>query len=81
LDDESDGLYKIRPILDNLADKFRKHYKPSQELSLDEAMIPRRGRLSFRIYNPVKLVKYGILVRTVCEATTGDIGNMEIYIA
>jgi hypothetical protein len=38
LDDEADRLYKIRPILDNLVENFRKHCKPSQELSLDEAM-------------------------------------------
>jgi hypothetical protein len=60
LDDEADRLYKIRPILYNLVEKFRKHYKPPQELSLDETMIPRRGRLRFRTYNPGKLAKYGI---------------------
>jgi hypothetical protein len=34
----------------------------------------------FQEYNPSKLVKYGILVLVVREATTGYIGNMEIYI-
>jgi hypothetical protein len=81
LDNEANRLYKIRPILDNLVDKFRKHYKPPQELSLDKAMIPWRGRLRFRTDNPGKLVKCGILVRMVCEATTGYIHNMEIYTA
>jgi hypothetical protein len=79
VDDEADRLYKIRPILDNLVENFRKRYKPPQKLSLDEAMITWRGRLRFRTYNPGKLVKYGILVRMVCEATTGYIGNMEMY--
>jgi hypothetical protein len=58
-----------------------KHCKPPQEPSLGEAMIPWRGRLGFRTYNPGKLAKYGILVRMVCEATTGYIGNMEIHTA
>jgi hypothetical protein len=40
LNDEADRLYKVRPILDNLVEKFREHYKPPQELSLDEAVIP-----------------------------------------
>jgi hypothetical protein len=72
---------RIRTILDNLFEKFRKHCKPTRELSLDEAMITWQGRLRFRMYNPGKLVKYGILVSMVYEATTGCIGNMEIYTA
>jgi hypothetical protein len=56
--DEADRLYKIRLILNNLADKFRKHYKPPQELSFDEVMIPWRERLRFSTYNPGNLVKY-----------------------
>jgi hypothetical protein len=35
MDDEADRLYKIRPILDNLVENFRKHYKPPQESSFD----------------------------------------------
>ncbi|KAF8773055.1 hypothetical protein HNY73_015750 [Argiope bruennichi] len=42
-------------------------YVPKQQLSLDEAMIPWRGRLKFKTYNPAKITKYGILVRMVCE--------------
>jgi hypothetical protein len=57
IDDEADKLYKIRPILDNLMQKFRKHYKPLQELSLNKAMSSWRGRLRFRMCNPGKLVK------------------------
>jgi hypothetical protein len=44
-------------------------------------MIPWRGHLRFRMYNPSKLVKYGILVRMVCEDTSGYIGYIEIYTA
>jgi len=32
---------------------------------LEEAMIPWQGRLKFRIYNPGKITKYGMLVRMV----------------
>jgi len=61
--------------------KFRSVYNPKLELSLDEAMIPWRGRLKFRTYNPGKITKYGVLVRMVCEAVSGYICNMEIYSA
>jgi hypothetical protein len=56
-------------------------YSPEQELLLDEGMIPWRERLRFRTYNTGKITKYGILVRMLCEATTGYISNMEIYTA
>jgi len=61
--------------------KFRSVYSPKQELSLDEAMIPWRGRLKLRTYNPGKITKYGVMVRIVCEAVSGYICNMEIYSA
>ncbi|KAL6421456.1 hypothetical protein ACFW04_013911 [Cataglyphis niger] len=61
--DKSDKLFKIR----------------NQELSLDEGIIPWRGRLSFRTYNSAKLTKYGILVRMLCEGISGYICNFEIY--
>jgi hypothetical protein len=44
-------------------------------------MIPWRGCLKFRTYNPGKITKYGVLVRMVCEAVSGSTCNMEIYAA
>jgi len=66
-----DSLYNVRPVLQHLTQRFQTVYKPAQELSLDEAMIPWRGRLKIPTYNLGKLIKYGILVRMVSEATTG----------
>jgi hypothetical protein len=56
-------------------------YSPKQELSLDEAMIPWRGRLAFRTYNTGEKTKYELLVRMVCEAVSDYICDMEIYAA
>ncbi|PNF38061.1 hypothetical protein B7P43_G00355 [Cryptotermes secundus] len=72
-------LFKIQPLLDFFVEKFQTVYKPEQQLSLDESVIPWRGRLRFRTYNPGKLTKYGLLVRVVTESTSGYIGNLEIY--
>jgi len=79
--DSSDRLCKVKPIIDHFLPKFINIYKPHQELSLDEGMIPWRGRLFFRVYNASKIVKYGILVRILCESDTGYICNFEIYCA
>jgi len=78
---DSGRLFKIWPVYKYFAQKFRSVYSPKQEVSLDESMIPWRGRLKFRTYNPGKITKYGVLVRMVCEAVSGYIGNMEIYSA
>jgi len=55
-------LYKIRTILDIVVNNFRTNYIPGREISLDEGMLGWRGRLPFRVYNPDKITKYGILV-------------------
>jgi len=78
---DSGRLFKIWPVYEYFAHKFRSVYSPKQELSLDESMIPWRGRLKFRTYNPGKITKYGVLVRMVCEAVSGYVYNMEIYSA
>jgi hypothetical protein len=56
-------------------------YKPTQQLSLDEVTIPWRGRLCIRTYNPVKLTKFGLLLRVVTESTSDFIRNFNIYAA
>lgn len=79
INENCDRLYKIEPVYNYLLEKFKTVYTPHQNLSLDEAMIPWRGKLKFKTYNPRKLTKYGILVRVLSESQTGYICNMEIY--
>lgn len=74
-----DRLCKIRPLLNYIIPKFQSLYTPKQELALDEAMVPYRGRISFRTYNPAKITKYGILIRMLCESESGYICNFEVY--
>jgi hypothetical protein len=38
-----------------------------------------RRCLRFRVYNPAKITKYGIMVRIVCESMTGYICKFMIY--
>lgn len=59
-----DRLDKVKPVITHFQTTFQTVYKPVKELSLDESIIPWRGRLSFRTYNPAKIIKYGILVRS-----------------
>lgn len=46
--DKSDKIYKVRPMLNDLLEKFKLYYKPSQHLSIDEGMIPTKNRLAIK---------------------------------
>jgi hypothetical protein len=54
---DSCELYKIKPILEMLSDKFSQIYTPSQQLAVDERMLAWRGGLQFWVYNLAKIVK------------------------
>ena len=52
-----DPLYKVRPLLETCERTFRTHYVPHKELSVDEAMVGFKGRLSWLQYMPAKPTK------------------------
>ena len=57
-----DRLFKVRRLLDLLIPKFESEYTIHQECTIDEAMIPFKGRLSFKHYMKAKPTKCGIKV-------------------
>lgn len=76
--DENDRLFKIRPILEKILQNFKQVFSPGRNLSVDEAMIGWKGRLSFRQYISNKSHKYGI---KLYELTTDDgfVLNIIVY--
>ena len=50
-------LQKVEPVILALKDNFRSKYYPHCQLSIDEAMIPFKGRSSIKQYVPVKPIK------------------------
>uniref|UniRef100_A0A2C9K8Q1 PiggyBac transposable element-derived protein domain-containing protein n=1 Tax=Biomphalaria glabrata TaxID=6526 RepID=A0A2C9K8Q1_BIOGL len=77
--DKTDKIYKVRPMLDMLLTKFQHFYSPSQCLSLDQGMIPCKGRLAIKQYIKSKPIKWGIKAYMACDSNTGYIMNLEIY--
>ena len=53
-------LVKLKPLLDLLKARFSSVYTSSAVVSIDETMIPWRGRLLFIQYIPGKAHKYGV---------------------
>lgn len=75
----ADRLYKVQYLLDYFSKKFEENFSPGQNISVDEGMIPWRGRLNSKVYNPSKITKYGLLVRMACDSVTGYILGFKLY--
>lgn len=58
-------------MVDLLNEKFKSLYTPSGELTLDEAVIPFRGQLRFKVYMKNKPNKYGARLEVVADASNG----------
>ena len=74
-----DKLFKIRPFLDMFAKACKDTYYPCQKLAVDESVMPWKGRVAFRQFNPSKPTRYGIKMYFCCEAGTGYISRFKIY--
>ena len=75
-----DKLYKIRPVISHLQDKFSSLYVSNKNISVDESMIPFKGRLQFKQRMPLKPLKYGIKLFEVCESKTGYCMKFSVYV-
>ena len=75
----TDRLIYFRPVMDYLLQRCRSLYVPTKNLSLDEGMLPWKGRLSIKVYNPMKPDKYGIKFYFLCEAESGYVLDFMIY--
>ncbi|XP_021340946.1 piggyBac transposable element-derived protein 4-like [Mizuhopecten yessoensis] len=58
---------------------FSEVYTPGEFLSFDEGTCPFKGRVRFRVYNPMKPNKFGIKLYEVCEAKSGYMVGFHIY--
>jgi hypothetical protein len=77
--DNEDNLIKVGPILDALIPKFREYYNPHEHIAIDEGMLKWKGRLVFRVYNPMKPIKYGIKSYILADSHTAYCWNLLVY--
>lgn len=76
---EYDKLHKLRPLIEKLLNNCRCNYDPSSYLSVDESMVPFKGRSSMKQYMPMKPVKRGYKVWCLCDSQTGYVLNFDVY--
>lgn len=73
-------LQKVQPIISEMQHNFSSVYAPSKCLSVDEAMIPFKGRSSMKQYMPKKPVKRGFKVWVVADSRNGYFLNCVPYV-
>jgi len=74
-----DALFKVRPVLDSLVEKWKETYSLGEHISIDEGMQNWKGRLFFRVYTKEKTIKYGIKSFLFADSRTGYCWNLDIY--
>ncbi|KAL0278096.1 UNVERIFIED_CONTAM: hypothetical protein PYX00_000005 [Menopon gallinae] len=77
-DNSSNRLYKIQPIIDILGTNYKKYYNPTEDICIDESLIPFRGRIVFRQYLKQKRHKYGIKIFKLCWYTSLELAEQLI---
>ena len=74
-----DPWHKVRPVLDRVNDSFKRHYIPSENISIDESMIGMKNRIVFIQYMPNKRhARFGIKKFEQCDSN-GYIYHVELY--
>lgn len=66
----NDKLAPIRDIWRKINNNLQNHYLPGENVTVDEQLVPFRGRCSFRQYMPSKPDKYGMKIWWVCDSQT-----------
>lgn len=74
-----DRLYKVKFLTEHLKETFQKYYVLHRETSVDECMIPFRGRWGKKQYAKDKPVKWGVKAWLLCDSVTGYNFNFDIY--
>jgi len=75
----TDKLASIRFILDEFVKNCKSTYPLSEFFTIDEMLVPFRGRCNFIQYVTNTPAKYGIKIFSFCDAKTFFTGNLEVY--
>lgn len=78
-DPSYDRLYKVRPLISKLNEKFEEAFEPSRYLSVDECMVGFKGRSTMKQYMPLKPTKRGFKIWALACSVTGYLLKFKIY--
>jgi len=75
----NDRLAPIRDVFDLWVETLSKSFVPYENVTIDEQLIPFRGRCSFRQYMKSKPAKYGIKLWVMCDSSSSYALNIQVY--
>lgn len=75
----TDKLAPIRAIVDTFITNCTNSFNPSSHLTVDEQLVPFRGKCPFKVYMKSKPAKYGIKIWTLCDTEHVYVKNFQIY--
>ncbi|CAB4057640.1 unnamed protein product [Lepeophtheirus salmonis] len=76
----SDKLADIREVWDNWVELLPYLYNPGRDVTVDEQLVPLRGRCPFRQYMPSKPARYGLQFWVVCDAKSSYAWKIQLHI-
>lgn len=77
---ERHKLEPIRNVFDKWVQRVRALYVPGKFITVDEQLLPYRGRCPFIQYIPNKPAKYGIKIWVLCDSKSYYAYNLEVYV-
>lgn len=76
---QDNRFYPVEEMISLFKETLSKYWTSAKELTIDEMISPFKGKCPFKVYQPLKPNKYGILVRAVCDARSPFLLNFEVY--
>nr|XP_039258846.1 piggyBac transposable element-derived protein 4-like [Styela clava] len=74
-----DKMFQVRKFLSIILPLFENAYSMGREISIDETLIPFKGRISFRQFIKTKRARFGIKVWVLAESSTGYVSRLQFY--
>lgn len=75
-----DKLAPIRNVYERWNKNLKAVFTPGKNVTVDEQLVPFRGRCPFRQYIPSKPAKYGIKIWVLCDSSNWYAYNTQIYV-
>ncbi|XP_071210173.1 piggyBac transposable element-derived protein 4-like, partial [Salvelinus alpinus] len=72
-------LAAIREVWEKWVERLPYLYNPGPEVTVDEQLVPFKGRCPFRQYMPSKPAKYGIKIWVPCDAQSSYAWKIQVY--